>query len=52
MFLEEIGHGSARNVSEQTVMQVAAAWSLDPTTLHLVESSPRTGICGTMAGRA
>jgi hypothetical protein len=34
-------------ISEETVMQVAAAWSIDPTTLHLVESSTRTGICGT-----
>lgn len=36
------------HVSEETVMQIAAAWSLDPTTLHLIESTARTGVCGTV----
>ncbi|MFC7245633.1 hypothetical protein ACFQO7_24430 [Catellatospora aurea] len=38
-------------VSEDDVMQVAAAWSLDPTTLHLVESSAPTGVRGTVRRR-
>jgi hypothetical protein len=29
-------------------MRVAAAWSIDPTTLHLVESGPGPGACGTL----
>jgi hypothetical protein len=36
------------SIDEQTVMQVAAAWSADPTTLHLVEATSRTGVCGTL----
>ncbi len=36
------------HINEDTVMRVAAAWSIDPTTLHLVESSPGTGTCGTI----
>ena len=34
------------HINEDTVMRVATAWSIDPTTLHLVESSPGTGTCG------
>jgi hypothetical protein len=35
-------------INEETVMRVAAAWSIDPTTLHLVESGPGPGTCGTL----
>ncbi|MFD0580633.1 hypothetical protein [Dactylosporangium darangshiense] len=38
------------DVNEITVMRVAAAWSLDPNTLHLRESSAPTGLAGTVPG--
>jgi len=30
-------------------MEIAGAWSIDPTTLHLLESSSPAGVVGTIA---
>ncbi|HTJ34030.1 MAG TPA: hypothetical protein VL738_12435 [Dactylosporangium sp.] len=38
------------HVNEFAVMRVAAAWSLDPNTLDLRESSAPTGLAGTVPG--
>ncbi|MET7396561.1 hypothetical protein ABZS66_24075 [Dactylosporangium sp. NPDC005572] len=40
----ELGVADDADISEMTVMRVAAAWSLDPNTLPLVESSPEPGL--------
>ncbi|WP_238011834.1 hypothetical protein KZZ52_13425 [Dactylosporangium sp. AC04546] len=40
----ELGVADDAHISEMTVMRVAAAWSLDPNTLPLVESSPEPGL--------
>jgi len=36
------------HITEGTVMRIAEAWSVDPTTLHLLESSPHPGLLGRM----
>ncbi|GAB3845587.1 hypothetical protein ACFPIJ_38425 [Dactylosporangium cerinum] len=38
------------NISEGTVMRVAAAWSIDPTTLQQVGSTAPAGVAGHVAG--